>query len=138
MKSSTVVFGIGLLVAITACSVAPDDGDVTGAVTVGDASEVRFEVAFRGPPSEGENELVLVPIRVSDGARMPMAHVHVLPPEMPAMGHISTVRPEVHEETPGEYAVGDIIVTMPGIWRLHVEIDSPSASDTATIELEVH
>lgn len=128
----------GALASAASCAVEGDSEPTDDVSTIGEDARVRFDVVLRAPPSEGTNAIVIVPTRIADGAPMPMAHVHVLPPEMPAMGHISTVRPEVSEDHPGEYTVGDVVITMPGTWRLRVEIDSPDVADAATIALDVH
>jgi len=57
-------------------------------------------------------------------------------PWMPAMGHGSSVVPQVTSIGGGRYLVEDLSLVMPGTWQLQLTLDG-SSHDTATLSFDV-
>ena len=80
------------------------------------------------PPISGNNTLEFA-LAQPDGAPVVGADVTVTP-FMPSMGHGSTQDPVVEEIEDGQYVATDIVYTMNGEWRLTIDVETDSITDT--------
>lgn len=87
------------------------------------------------PPISGNNSLEFV-LAEDDGAPLIGAQVTVTP-FMPSMGHGSTQDPVVEETEDGNYLATNIVYTMNGEWRLTIDVETASLSDTFVLFYDV-
>jgi hypothetical protein len=81
------------------------------------------EVAVRSspqPPARGEDAFQFT---LTDATGNPMPGLVLsVQPWMPAMGHGSSVTPDVRETQPGTYLVTNVVLSMPGSWQLRTSV----------------
>jgi hypothetical protein len=96
-----------------------------------------LRVAVRSSPQPPSRGLSLFELTLTDDSGAPAAGlVLAVQPWMPAMGHGTSVVPEVAETAPGVYEVSNVVLAMPGTWQLRTSV-SGSQADTFAPSFEI-
>lgn len=134
----------------TACSSSDDGGSSSGSsgssgTTSACATDTRKDVYAAGlakqtagalsvklmestpaPPAKQSNALTF---QVTDAAGNPVDGATLsVTPFMPDHGHGSSVKPSVTPKGGGTYAVANVYLPMPGLWRLTVTVQMPNVA----------
>lgn len=132
---------VALSSALIACSSSSDSSSATfpasALTTVTSASgahtlEVRTSPSQ--PPSRGTSSVEFI-VRDQQGALEDGLTIDVTP-WMPAMGHGTSVVPEVSQTAEGTYVARNVALFMPGTWELRSSLHG-TVEDSATISLEI-
>jgi YtkA-like len=139
-RLAALVFGALLL---AACSSAPaqSDSDVTfplGALTSSTTDTGALKVEVRTSPQPPAAGNLVVELTLTDPAGAPKdGLVLSVVPWMPAMGHGTSITPEVTPKGGGVYVITNVSLFMPGDWELRTSI-SGSATDHVAPLVTVH
>lgn len=106
------------------------DTYVAGLSKIGGTVQVAVMDALPAPPEKGKNALTLE-VKDAEGKPLDDAQIAIVP-FMPDHGHGSAVTPKVTPAGGGRYDVTDVVLTMPGLWEVRVDVQSPSASGAVT------
>ncbi len=87
------------------------------------------------PPAQGTLSVKLVIADAKTGAPVDGLTLSIVP-EMPSMGHGTSLVPVVSDQGSGTYVVTDVDLFMAGQWDLDITVTGP-VSDSATVPIEV-
>lgn len=130
------------LLVLTACSSAssgstenfPADAYTTGATDSG-KYKVEIRTSPAQPPSPGTLSVDLAVFDATTNAPVEGLGLDVVP-WMPAMGHGTSVTPNVTEKGGGHYVADNVSLFMQGDWQLRLTL-TKTADDHATISVDV-
>jgi hypothetical protein len=117
----------GALSCLSACAAASDDAET---------SDVRVSAQLEPDPPRVARHHLALSIADASGAPVSGASLEVRA-EMPLHGHASNERVEVMELSEGEYALFPVTFTMPGRWRVVVQIAAGELEGQRTFVYEV-
>ncbi len=96
--------------------------------------ELAIELSPNGDVRRGSNTFTLT---LSSPSGAVTADTIVVDPQMPAMGHGSSVTPKVVAESGGRYRIEEVVFTMPGTWDVHVRVSADERESERTFRYEV-
>lgn len=95
-------------------------------LTASGALKIELMDATPAPPQKQSNAMVL---KLVDAAGAPVDGATLsVTPFMPDHGHGSSVKPTVMPMGAGVYAVSNVYLPMPGLWRLTVTVQMPNVA----------
>lgn len=110
-------------------------GDAAPTSTAGVSDgEVEIALSSSAAVRRGSNTFTLA---LSDRAGAVTAETIAVDPQMPSMGHGSSVTPRVTAQSAGLYRVEDVVFTMPGTWDVHVRITVEGRESARTFRYEI-
>jgi hypothetical protein len=96
-----------------------------------------LEVTVRSSPQPAARGEDAFQFTLTDASGKPISGLALsVQPWMPAMGHGSSVTPDVQESQPGTYLVTNVILSMPGSWQLRTSVQG-SVKDSFAPTFEI-
>lgn len=120
--------------AVVSCAGDPRVDTYVANLTKASASgkvKVTLVASEPGPPTRGTNAWT---IKVTDGAGAPMTGASItVAPFMPDHGHPSSTVPTITPQTDGVYSIAQLVLFMPGVWRVTIGVSTGDAGPAETV-----
>src|SRR5438046_1340287 len=139
VRRTAAIAAIALLTACSSSSGAPS-GEFPSApyatlVSDGGSLHIELRTAPDQPPTRGTGSIQLRVADAASGAPREDVTIEIVP-WMPAMGHGSSIRPDVAARGGGVFVLTNMALFMPGRWELRITFHG-GVTDSATPSLDV-